>query len=613
VIEELLGTRTRSAIVGLPGRLAYLFANLPPGYPGTVETFIDQHTLLPFYAPFLPTANLQRLYTDMRGTSGKGMQGRASAVTSGFPLPEWFRFCPACVEADREQFGECYWHRVHQVSGIEVCPTHAVWLEQSHALMRYRYRVREFTSAESAIRVMSPRPLDLSNACHQVLLELARDADWLLCQHNLPTDLEVLQKRYMVTLIQQEFATSRGLLLLSKLWREFRAYYPPDLFQLLHADLEERITLHWLSQLVHRTHRRYHPISHLLMIHFLGYSLAEFLCGDVPTEYRPFGEAPWLCLNPVSDHYRQSVIHECSWIHSSSGGRPMGTFACPLCGFVYTRMGPDRSAEDRFRRSPTIKTCGPVWEAEMTRLWSLPNTSLQYIARQLGIECHLLRKHALRLKLPLPRPNNPNNLKPQTWHGFRIAPPPASFPLEDYRARWLTHVKEHPNASRTELFNGNASICGWLRRHDREWLELHLPPCRSHDHRPRQAQWKERDQQFVVEVEKAALFLRNLPGRPVQITRASISRQTGKRAWLYSNLDVLPLTAQVLANLIETDAEFSVRKVEWAAEQYRQENHCPSRTKLIEQARVGGLAQHPQVQMALNAALHMLSQFETGS
>jgi len=610
VIEELFGTTQASAIVGLPSHLGRLVTQLPRGYPVTLEDFIEQHTLLPFYASFLPTVNLDRLQTDMRTANAKGMQGRASATVGSIRTPDRLQFCPLCIEADREQFGECYWHRIHQVAGVMVCPIHAVWLEQSEARIRHRKSTKEFISAERAVRAMPPRALDLSDACHPILLTLARDADWLLHQHNPPSELETVQKRYMAALVQRKLATPRGTVHVLQVWRAFRAYYPADLFQWLRCDLDERVYLEWLSHLVHNAQRIYHPMYHLLMIHFLGYALQEFLCGEVPTEYCPFGEKPWPCLNPASEHYRQPVVHECQWANYPNNRGLVGTFTCLLCGFVYLRRGPDQSPEDRFRRQ-YVRTYGPVWEAELRRLWSAPNIGLRRIARQLGVGYHLARDYAARLGLPVPRPGNPHSHISPTSARLPSPASPPPLQVEEYRARWLTHLKKHPNASRKELTDANQSVSRWLRRYDPEWLELNLPARRIPHPRPRQANWEARDRLLVVEVEQAATGIRNLPGRPVQVTKTAISREVGQPTWLQDYLAALPLTSAVLEQVTETDEEFAVRRVEWAAEQFQQEHIAPTRTALTQRTGIVKLVKHPQVKMALETALQRLHAWGT--
>ncbi len=52
-------------------------------------------------------------------------------MASAVPLVKYFRFCSICLREDVEQYGEPYWHRVHQVAGVLVCPIHQVWLQNS--------------------------------------------------------------------------------------------------------------------------------------------------------------------------------------------------------------------------------------------------------------------------------------------------------------------------------------------------------------------------------------------------------------------------------------------------------------------------------------------------
>lgn len=34
------------------------------------------------------------------------------------------QYCPACAQEDRQIYGETYWHRLHQLSGVRYCPVH---------------------------------------------------------------------------------------------------------------------------------------------------------------------------------------------------------------------------------------------------------------------------------------------------------------------------------------------------------------------------------------------------------------------------------------------------------------------------------------------------------
>jgi hypothetical protein len=36
----------------------------------------------------------------------------------------YLKYCPLCVNEDRENYGEAYWHRTHQIRNMKVCPKH---------------------------------------------------------------------------------------------------------------------------------------------------------------------------------------------------------------------------------------------------------------------------------------------------------------------------------------------------------------------------------------------------------------------------------------------------------------------------------------------------------
>jgi len=245
----------------------------------------------------------------------------------------------------------------------------------------------------------------------------------------------------------------------------------------------------------------------------------------------------------------------------------------------------------------------------LRRLWNTPNTNLDQIGRQLRIDRELVKKYAAYLDLPSSRPGNPKKVQLPKLIRRANDLSPTPLPVEDYRTRWLAHVKEHPGISRSELTKANGSVYHWLRRFDPEWLESNMPPCAKGGRPVWHANWEERDRQLADEVEKIATSIRNVPGCPIHVNRAFIGRETGKQVWLYQNLDVLSLTAKTLANVIETHEEWAVRKIKWAVEQCLQESRCPSRTNLMQRASISyKLAQHPQVQAALDAALHRLRQ-----
>ena len=127
---ELFGSRGVKPIIDLPCRIQSFVDRLPLEHCYNVNFFIDNHTLFPYYQAFLPKERRQLARDEMILGKGKGIHALLEVYTQILPST-WFRFCPKCVEEDKRKFGECYWHRLHQLPGVEICPLHEVLIEKS--------------------------------------------------------------------------------------------------------------------------------------------------------------------------------------------------------------------------------------------------------------------------------------------------------------------------------------------------------------------------------------------------------------------------------------------------------------------------------------------------
>jgi hypothetical protein len=600
VIQELFGNTNVIASVDLPSHIDNFVAALPPGHHYTVDKLIDNHTLLPFYGPFLPPDRLSRLRDDMRGSGGPAIHMRAGIMACHIPLPEWLRFCSLCVVEDRKRFGEAFWHRVHQVPGVEVCPLHEILLQNSKAPARNVITRYEFISAERALKEISVQPTVTDVPC-EIFVKIARDAYWLLSQPNLSQEPKSLHDRYRRVLVDLNLATYRGRVDSNALLNRFRGMYSPELLNLLHCEIDERVNENWLLRLVRTSRCAQHTLHHLLLLHCLGHTAETFF--SISSDWQPFGVAPWPCLNPTCRYYRQFQIMECQVTHSQYvSGKPIGTFSC-TCGFTYSRTGPDTSTEDLFRLSK-VKSFGRVWENRLRALWEDETVSLRGIAYQLGVDPLTVKRHTTRLGLPFPRPvSHSLPLKEAEKLRHRNAAMPESDKREVKRARWLTTMKEDPGAGVKILRSKIPGVYTWLYKNDLEWLKEHIPTRKKAIQRSTRVDWNMRDRQLAELVKSSAIRIKNAPGRPIRVTLTAIGRDISQTALLQQHLNKLPLTAEKLVEFVETYEEFAVRRIEWAAIQYEQEGTQPARWELIRRAGVDRLKSHNDVCAALDEAI----------
>ena len=96
-------------------------------YP--LEYLIKSHTLYPQYARFIPL--------DKKKKAIYHMAYEFCDPHHLFPIlprgdaDQHLKYCPICAKEDREKYGETYWHRSHQLRGVNVCYIHHCKLENS--------------------------------------------------------------------------------------------------------------------------------------------------------------------------------------------------------------------------------------------------------------------------------------------------------------------------------------------------------------------------------------------------------------------------------------------------------------------------------------------------
>lgn len=86
----------------------------------TVEETLQHHTIFPFLIRFMMPEKRNKLWRISLSSETRFL---------GLYTPErtnesYLRYCPLCVREQRQQYGECYWSRLHQIPGVNFCPMH---------------------------------------------------------------------------------------------------------------------------------------------------------------------------------------------------------------------------------------------------------------------------------------------------------------------------------------------------------------------------------------------------------------------------------------------------------------------------------------------------------
>ncbi|MDJ0531678.1 MAG: TnsD family transposase [Xenococcaceae cyanobacterium MO_207.B15] len=555
-IEELFNSRSITANADLPCGLDNLVKNLPPHSSITVDSLIQHHTLYRFYSPFLPSKRARQIAISMRGIYGGDIHTRAGIMASAINTPNYFRFCPDCLQEDLNKYGETYWHRLHQVPGVLFCPIHKILLQNSEIPFQ-GFNKHEYHGASLDNCRVDAVKNDHNEVISEKLITLSQDSFYLL-QNTFPSrSLEWFTKRYQTLLIERGYANSTGRVRQKRLIDDFVFFYGQDFLQTIDSMVTYEDTSNWLSQIVRKHRKVFHPIRHLLMIRFLINSLDTFFQNN--RQYRPFGRSPWLCLNAAAAHYLQPVITDLKVSHCLENKKPLGTFTCS-CGMIYSRSGEDKTEEDKLRIG-RVRTYGQVWEDKLRELVEVKKLGLRTTARELKVDPNTIKRYVALLDLT---PSWTKN-KPQVKFKKLV-----DIDLDEIKQQkrdvWLNLQTKNPKLSKTEIRKLIPDVYAWLYRNDKQWLNNNSPKLKQPSSSVNKVDWNARDRGILIQVKSTVKQLLK-EDKPVRITIGRVGSSLGLKALFDKHLDKLPQTKTYFELVTETVEDFQIRRIDWAVEE----------------------------------------------
>lgn len=114
----------------------------------SADEVIMNHTMFPYYGRFLGKERRTEAYFALLNTDGN--------YRNLLPIPKakrqrFLRYCPMCVNMDRDKYGETYWHRAHQMQSVDICPIHFCVLQNTDIAIGSTTSPR-FSAAENMIK-----------------------------------------------------------------------------------------------------------------------------------------------------------------------------------------------------------------------------------------------------------------------------------------------------------------------------------------------------------------------------------------------------------------------------------------------------------------------------
>ncbi|NOJ73556.1 TnsD family Tn7-like transposition protein [Paenibacillus alvei] len=504
-IEDLFGSRLICATTDLPSHLEILASRINNLY--SCEQLIQNHTLFPYYAYFMNQDKIDQAKVLMkRGASQGEVHAILGLLANKVKAPNYLRFCQECYKAEDNEY-EPYWHRSHQLPGVNVCSLHNHPLTISNVDYTTQNHKFEFV-ALSKIRVEHFPMVDVDARWTEDLEYIAEQSVSILVTSHLKTNTMPNYKNF---LYEKGYLTAKGRVKFNQLIIKFRQFYSDKLLQFLNCEVTSASET-WFHKVIRSPKEIIHPLRHLLVLRFLKVTLDS----SVKDSSSPFGDGPWPCLNKAADHYHLDVINKCTISRCSKTALPVGTFLCS-CGFVYSRRGPDRSSEDKYRIG-RIKVFGHVWFERLTEV-NASNLSLRHKARLLGVDPGTI-KNQIELMRKDKVLYSEGSIKEQTRHSESIVQTSKQF-----------------------------------------------EKCKASTIKFKRADWEKRDEILLYSAIKAVNQIKSLP-EPQRIPLASIARFSNAGDFsvkILKNLSKLPKTRNFISKQLDTTETYQIRRLVWAA------------------------------------------------
>ena len=252
-IQELFDGRTNShQISGFYPNETIIMAHIK--FPNVIDLrkAVLESTLLPYLMRFYPKEKKIQAFEDF--INGVNTKPRLYRYTKHDKL----RYCPLCRQEDIEKYGEPYWHTVHQIELMPLCPIH-------------RCRIREITTHKSLFSGRyTPMPEDDEPVFDCAHYEPAL-TDTLFAYYRMPFEVSPNIKSDNLARAMENAGLISDMNILytkydgDKLYKALLDFYPSELVKQYFG---EKILMAHASRL--RNHRVYSPEEYALIATMIG-------------------------------------------------------------------------------------------------------------------------------------------------------------------------------------------------------------------------------------------------------------------------------------------------------------------------------------------------------
>lgn len=277
--DDLFRRRSVIASIEFQGRLEALISNMPVNSSYTSEYFIYNHTLFPYLASFVPEERAREVIDIMKDGDTAKIYNKIGLTANKISQNLHFKFCPGCVKEDIIRYGETYWHRIHQITGVLVCPIHRTPIYDSKVFTRGENR--QSYIAATPIDLVIEKEEDYSNDTLIKLTYIAEDIHRIL---NKDYSFQLIKSHkyiYMDRLIQKDIANLNTMVHQKRLRRTVLEFWGEDVLNIIQNPIFLNKSCSWLEKLVIDSYQMVQPLRNILLARALDIDIIDLLDSNI--------------------------------------------------------------------------------------------------------------------------------------------------------------------------------------------------------------------------------------------------------------------------------------------------------------------------------------------
>lgn len=471
------------------------------------EDVMNELTLFPYYAPFLPQKSAQKKIAGLID-GGYGSVGLIGVNSFRVKSPLFLRYCQECRSIDIAKYGETYWHRVHQLPGALVCAEHATPLVNSTALIQpQRSESGDATTMTDDILI---NDVHFDGREHFLATMVAIHCKKLLLKLNSAWETNNLSKAYRDAALERGFCKIPGIFSPDGFRSAFKDFYSKRFLDIIGISTNSDS---WITTLFHMDRRqKTHPLEHILVQVFLEQM-------PIVASSQPFGIGPWKCPNPYGAHDDKFPIKKIL-LRTNRAKEVIACVRCS-CGFFFTFNKTD-NVDKHLPVVKDISLYGPTWKQKAESLYKTGMT-VREISAIMSLRVQFINK---LLEFKSKR---------------KICPPRN---IEVARNEWLQLLERTPQKLVIIARKENYGLYSFLRKYDHEWMMCQVKPRR------RSVDLAKRDDEWSLLLEQAVSQIASqYPGR--RIAKTLMIKVSGLNLRLMAELDKFPKCKSVINRFSE--------------------------------------------------------------